>query len=488
LGFLLRIPSIFKSLKSDEALIAYYALKILHGSILYRDLFEPKPPGLFFIVALAFWIFGKNIIVPRIVSMFISCLTGLFLFLIGKKIRHTITGLIAALLFVVDPLAITYGIVIHAGSIMTFFMVISVYFYMLTDQRESGLLYFFVGMLIGVSALIKQPGILTLPIILVHLYLTKNISKDFLKSIMWILCGVIIIILPFIIYFLITNALYQAIFAIILFNISPPVKMTPFAKVDTFFKFVFLRNPLIWIIGGTGLILLCKFRKKWGVLIVSWFGMSFLLIVSLRTPWDHYYIQVIPPLCLSSSILLQELFSIQKTVKLPILKIDILKIGTCLLLLVTILYGGITLYTNPRYSTRLSCFSSELEGQYQVASYIVSNTAPEEKIFATHAAYYFLTDREAGYKFAHLASTTIEAFGISDLPQSLEINKVRYLVLDKSARTFIFSKLTYIKFYGDEARANEVGVVWQWILEHYFIERIFHVGREEVQIYRSINW
>ena len=180
-GFIQRVPSVFGYLGGDEAIVAYYSLKILHGSILYRDLFDTKPPGLFFIVALAFWIFGKNIIVPRIVSMFISCLTGLFLYLIGKKIRHTITGLIAALLFVVDPLAITYGIVIHAGSIMTFFMVISVYFYMLTDQRESGLLYFFVGMLIGVSALIKQPGILTLPIILVHLYLTKTFQKIFLN-------------------------------------------------------------------------------------------------------------------------------------------------------------------------------------------------------------------------------------------------------------------------------------------------------------------
>jgi hypothetical protein len=133
-------------------------------------------------------------------------------------------------------------------------------------------------------------------------------------------------------------------------------------------------------------------------------------------------------------------------------------------------------------------FSSELEGQHQVASYIIDHTDPDDKIFATHSGYYFLTGREGGYKFQHLSSVVVEFYGISDLPQHLEMNEVQYLILDGNARNFILNNLTYNWYYQDEVRANEVIEIRQWILDHYFIEKTFLVDQQEVQIYRSNRW
>ena len=96
--------------------------------------------------------------------MFISCLTGLVLFFIGKRIKNTITGLATALLFVIDPLSLKTGVVIHTGAYMIFFLVVSVYFYTLTDKNKKSSLFFLVGMFIGISTIIKQPGILILPV------------------------------------------------------------------------------------------------------------------------------------------------------------------------------------------------------------------------------------------------------------------------------------------------------------------------------------
>jgi hypothetical protein len=487
LGFIQRIPSLFGYLGGDEAIIAYYSLKILNGSILYRDLFDTKPPGLFLIVALIYWIFGNNIIVPRLFSMLISCFTSFFLFFIGKNIRNTTTGLAAALLFIIDPLSVKTGIVIHFGSVMIFFMVVSVYFYTIADQNEHSSLFFLVGLFIGISALIKQPGILILPVILLDLYLKKIWSKETLKSMMWIICGMITAIFPFILYFVFTNSLDPAVFAIILFNLSFSKGMTPFAKFHHFFYYVFFRNPFIWIIGCAGLLFVYKFQKKWSFLITGWFILSLLTIISLKTPWDHYYLQVIPPLSLSSCICLQELFKSQK-IKIHILKVDIVKMGTVFLFLSILTYSGFALYAHPRYSSKFSMFSSELADQHQVASYIIDQTDPDDKIFATHAGYYFLTGREGGYKFQHLSSVVVEFYGISDLPQYLEMNEVQYLILDGNARNFILNNLTYNWYYQDEIRANEVIEIRQWLLDNYFIEKIFWVDQQEVQIYRSTKW
>jgi len=487
LGFIQRIPSIFGYLGGDEAIIAYYSLRILQGSILYRDLFDTKPPGLFFIVALIFWIFGNNIIIPRIFSMLVSCFTGIPLFFIGKKIRNTITGLAAALLFVFDPLSLKTGIVIHVGSTMVFFMVVSVYFYTLTDKNKQSSLFFLVGVFIGISTIIKQPGILILPVILLDLYLKKKTYKSFLKSIVCISCGTITAIFPFVLYFLFTNALDQAVFALILFNLLFSKGMTTFAKFHNFFYYVFLRNPFIWIIGCVGLLFAYKSTKNWNFLITGWFILSLLAIMSLKTPWDHYYLQVVPPLCLSCSICLQELFSTQK-IKINRLKVDIVKIGALLLFLAIIIFAETSLYANPRYSSKLSLFSSDLEGQNQVASYIIDHTNPEDKIFATHSAYYFLTGREGGYKFQHLSSVVVEFYGIGDLPEYLEMNEVQYLILDGNARNFILNELTYNWYYEDEARGNEVIEIQQWIIKHYFVEKTFWIDQQEIQIYRSTKW
>jgi hypothetical protein len=487
LGFIQRIPSVFGYLGGDEAIIAYYSLRILQGSILYRDLFDTKPPGLFFIVALIFWIFGNNIIIPRIFSMLVSCFTGIPLFFIGKKIRNTITGLAAALLFVFDPLSLKTGIVIHAGSTMIFFMVVSVYFYTLTDKNKQSSLLFLVGIFIGISTIIKQPGILILPVILLDLFLKKNSYKSLLKYIVYISSGTITAMVPVVLSFLFTKALDHVFFALILFNLSFSKEMTPFAKFHNFYYYVLLRNPLIWIIGVLGLLFANKSKKDWNFLITGWFVLSLLAIMSLKTPWDHYYLQVVPPLCLSCSIFLQELFS-TKTVKLNRLKVDIIKVGTCFLFLSIIIYAETSLYTNPRYSTKLSMFSSELEGQNQVASYIIDHTNPDDKIFATHAAYYFLTGREGGYKFQHLSSVVVEFYGIGDLPEYLEMNKVQYLILDGNARNFILNELTYNWYYDDEVRGNEVIEIQQWIVQHYFVEKIFLIDQQEIQIYRSMKW
>ena len=143
-----------------------------------------------------------------------------------------------------------------------------------------------------------------------------------------------------------------------------------------------------------------------------------------------------------------------------------------------LLISGEYLYQDIKYTNGLPY-------QLEAAEYIKSQTSPDEAIFSPDAAYYLLTDRENRYKLAQLSAGNIESFGISDLPQYLESERIRYIIIDLHAERWRFNEETYRNFFNDEARAVEVKMVYEWILENYELEVTFGSGIEEIYIYHS---
>ena len=104
MGFLIRIGFIFRSIGRDEAAFLYYGWMIVNGKVLYRDLFNQKAPGVYLTIALIFLFTGKQILFIRIVSMFLSTITGFVIFKIGHKISNPLTGIISALFFIIGKI------------------------------------------------------------------------------------------------------------------------------------------------------------------------------------------------------------------------------------------------------------------------------------------------------------------------------------------------------------------------------------------------
>ncbi len=132
--------------------------------------------------------------------------------------------------------------------------------------------------------------------------------------------------------------------------------------------------------------------------------------------------------------------------------------------------------------------SHGLPYQIEAAEYVKAHTAPDEIIFSPDSAYYLLTDRQNKYRIEHLAAGHIEAFGISDLPQYLEGEQIRYIIIDYHIEIWNFNDEHYRITFNDETRAEEVKIVYQWILDNYEIEESFGSGPDVVRIYRSLFW
>jgi len=87
----------------DQGIYALVGEGILHGKVPYRDLWDFKPPGIFFIYALAQGLFGKSMLAPRLLEvlglvLLVVCSGRLAQTFFGHRTVGYVGGAIAALI------------------------------------------------------------------------------------------------------------------------------------------------------------------------------------------------------------------------------------------------------------------------------------------------------------------------------------------------------------------------------------------------------
>lgn len=83
----------------DQSIYALVAREMAHGGIPYRDVWDFKPPGIFFVYWIAQALFGQNMLAPRLLEMLSVCaMGGGFLYLSNQLLGSRMPGLIATAL------------------------------------------------------------------------------------------------------------------------------------------------------------------------------------------------------------------------------------------------------------------------------------------------------------------------------------------------------------------------------------------------------
>jgi Dolichyl-phosphate-mannose-protein mannosyltransferase len=88
----------------DESLYLLMARSVLEGHTLYTEIWDHKPPGIFYLFALAQLVFGRTVLSIRIAAWLAATASSVLLFLIGRRLRSPTTGLVAGLLYAVFSL------------------------------------------------------------------------------------------------------------------------------------------------------------------------------------------------------------------------------------------------------------------------------------------------------------------------------------------------------------------------------------------------
>jgi hypothetical protein len=96
---LLALPILTYPLGRDQGEFATIGRGLLNGRVPYTELWNPKPPAVFYVYALAIRLLGETAAALRAIDLLIAPLTSVALFWLGRRIANRWVGLWAALIF-----------------------------------------------------------------------------------------------------------------------------------------------------------------------------------------------------------------------------------------------------------------------------------------------------------------------------------------------------------------------------------------------------
>ncbi len=404
---LLRLPAFWTPLLNiDESQFAEYANMLLSGGLPYIDSVDTKPLGMYYFFAGIFYLFGKNnMIAVHIVTALWVFATAYYCHLIALKIKDSTAGIWTALFYIV--FTTTYTPKYIATSIVVIMMLplsISIYYIIryLSSQKNKHMLLS--GILFGIACLFKYTAginliitymffIIILPLIQKRLHWNTHI-----RPLIYFTFGSVLI--GFLFYLPLQ---YHGIWdEFVFWSISGSATYTQ--SNVTFTDFIFrgitrlgsfmLVTGLIWYLGiGYCITPIRNFFKYSSrnislLLIILWGLLSLIPVCVGGRFFEHYFIQLLPALCILAGIHAVHFF--HKQYKWLIISIAI--ILPSLLSFTARVYAP-TIYAHTGY---------DYPGNYkQLGNYIAEHTSQTDRIFVWGFAtpIYTYSNRAAASRF-----------------------------------------------------------------------------------------
>lgn len=208
LFYLVEAPD-FIALRQDLDVQDYQARAMLSGDWRVREgVPDPhipttpyyRPPGYPYFLALVYWIFDGSYLAPRVIHNILGLIHIGLIYVLSKKIFHTsISALCSSLLVATYWAFIYYEGEVNDPALFVFIVPLIIFSLYYAEKKDSILLIFLTGMLIGIYA-IMRPNILIYPPFifawLLYKKLLKKNVKAFVVLIIFFIIGTTSIIAP----------------------------------------------------------------------------------------------------------------------------------------------------------------------------------------------------------------------------------------------------------------------------------------------------
>ncbi len=380
----------FSVIDHDESTYIVIARDILNGKLLYTDMIDIKPPGIFYLFAGFLLIIKDGILSVRIfASLFIACSSFLIFLIVNRYSKSRFFSFFSAFTFILLTSAYRIGLPANTEIFFTFFTIL--FIYLLIRKNSSSLILLLAGMSIGTGFIIKYVVLFDFcAIMLIYLlYLIKNrtgIGK-IISNILLITTG---FLMPFVfahLFFFISgnyNDFFYATFEVTR-NYPTVLKASEICKYIIHIHKIFMPFLLSFYV----LVGFKIFReKRISFTVLSFLIWYFMLWVSVIIPgkyFAHYFIQFFPLLSLACPFIFDHT------------KIKELKYKSGLFAL--ILFFSVLILNYRNYKRYIAAHDYPRE----IAEYIQRRIDKEDQIFIGnnyHIIYYFL-NKEVPLKYVH---------------------------------------------------------------------------------------
>ena len=453
LFFVLRLPSLFEPLwYGDEGIYQVIGKSLNNGKLLYTEIFDNKPPLLYWLYA----IFNSGQFTIRLVSLIFGVLSIGVFFLLSKKLFannknkiHFVTTFIFAVLF---GLPMLEGNIANAENFMLLPIIVAALlisnFKSHPEQSQrTNPKYFLAGTLLGVAFLFKIVAIFDFAAFFIFYFIINFNSFKKHINLPLIVAGFFLPILAVSLFFLFNNTFIDFVKATFLTNIS---YVSYGNKIGSIPILLFIK---LAILGIFTFFLFTKRKKisQTSLFIFIWFAFSLFNALFSQRPYTHYLLVLIPSLSLMIGLILFE----KKYKKIIII---IFIIG---LLAITKTFGVPRLNKSVNYYQN---FISYVTGQksmmqyqaffdkntpvdYEITRFIKPKLARNDTIFVwgNNAQVYQLVGVVAPTKYVVVYHISNYADGVINTKSIIEKTKPKFIVAMSNQKNIPFPLINYSK-------------------------------------------
>lgn len=435
--FLLRLPSLFEPYwYGDEGIYLAIGQAMQRGAILYRDIWDNKPPLLYIIYAVS-----PTVIWAKLTAT--ACVLGTCagVYYLSRKIK--IPALLATLITgVFLSLPTLEGTIANAELYFTLPIVWSAYFFLVNRYLIA------VGFLASMAAMLKIPALFDF----FGLGLAYIVSQKSLRGIPKMAIGFLPLVIIFLVYFQIAGGLGD-------FLIGSFSQNASYVSVDSG-PLNRLSNPLftkgLILLASSAIITFLYWKKKVSkefLFLTLWFGFSLYGALLSNRPYRHYLLQIVPPATILTLYLVRNIFTkslirqslLGLLVMIAIFSYLFRMFDGSFALGVQSYYKNFFDYISERKSWQqyASYFDGRTLNAYNIADYLKANTQESDTIFVWSDAsfIYVLSDLAPATKFiqAHHLST-IDPVNYDRVIDKLNITQPEFILIARPVH-FAFPKL-----------------------------------------------
>jgi 4-amino-4-deoxy-L-arabinose transferase-like glycosyltransferase len=188
LFLVLGAPNLVYPFGTDQGEYAYIAQRMLDGQVIYRDVFNVKPPVTHLIHALALEIFGQGMVALRLLDWLWQAATAVTIGLIARRLyQRRYVALITGLVYGIGYYSVDFWHSAQTDGFVNLPIALSVLAFLAALTREHWWLWLLSGLLVGIAVLTKYPIGLMLPFMMLLLPLIRDLNRQ--TAVRWLYLG-----------------------------------------------------------------------------------------------------------------------------------------------------------------------------------------------------------------------------------------------------------------------------------------------------------
>ncbi len=423
---LLLAPMLAYLFGRDQGVFACGAEVLARGGVLYRDLWDVKPPGIHYLYWLSFIAFGRSMLAPRLLDLLWTLATAGGLLVLSRRLAAPLWAAVAgAFLFLIRyALGFDYWHTAQGDGFASLPLTLAALSLLGAERRRSWWLAAGCGALVGAAIIIKftLAVFLALPLIAVLVAREERWPARLLRAAGYAF-GCLVVIALVAASFWKAGALKDMVEILFMWNARYATIRSPYPVA-----YVIIRQTLRFLFGGQYLVL--KLIGLLGVigladlvvrrraapywwLAPAWFGAMLVQVWAQGKYYEYHWLPVLPPLGLLAGQGMAAAWRLLRArAPTPTLARAAAGIGLALLLVCCGFGYWAQFAPEIRYATGAlpaADFAGlfydrtdfSLSADLQVASFLKSHTSPHTPIFiwGFEPVIYFLADRPPASRF-----------------------------------------------------------------------------------------